>query len=61
LTPREGKAGLRALEAFEKGLNAGVLLRFTGDTLAVAPPFIATPEEIRHMVETVRKVLHAIE
>jgi beta-alanine--pyruvate transaminase len=61
LTPREGQAGLRALEAFELGLNAGILLRFTGDTLAVAPPFIATAEEIRHMVQTVRKVLHAIE
>jgi beta-alanine--pyruvate transaminase len=56
LTPRDG----RALEAFERGLDAGILLRFTGDTLAVAPPFIATPEEIRGMVETLRRVLHDI-
>ena len=61
LTPREGKPGARALEAFEKGLDAGLLLRFTGDTLAVAPPFIATPEEIRGMVQTLRRVLHDIE
>jgi beta-alanine--pyruvate transaminase len=61
LTPREGKPGARALEAFEKGLDAGILLRFTGDTLAVAPPFIATPEEIRGMVQTLRRVLHDIE
>ena len=61
LTPREGKPGARALEAFEKGLDAGILLRFTGDTLAVAPPFIATPEEIRGMVQTLRHVLHDIE
>ena len=61
LTPREGKPGARALEAFEKGLDAGLLLRFTGDTLAVAPPFIATPEEIRGMVQTLRHVLHDIE
>jgi beta-alanine--pyruvate transaminase len=61
LTPREGKPGARALEAFEKGLDAGILLRFTGDTLAVAPPFIATPEEITGMVETLRRVLHDIE
>ncbi|HVW70635.1 MAG TPA: aspartate aminotransferase family protein [Steroidobacteraceae bacterium] len=61
LTPREGKPGLRALEAFERGLDAGLLLRFTGDTLAVAPPFIATPEEIRDMAQTLRGVLHGIE
>jgi len=61
LTPREGKPGARALEAFEKGLDAGILLRFTGDILAVAPPFIATPEEIRGMVQTLRRVLHDIE
>ena len=61
LTPREGKPGTRALEAFEKGLDAGLLLRFTGDTLAVAPPFIATPEEIQGMVQTLRRVLHDIE
>ena len=53
LTPRDG----RTLEAFERGLDAGILLRFTGDNLAVAPPFIATPDEIRGMVETLRKVL----
>ena len=61
LTPCEGKPGARALEAFEKGLDAGILLRFTGDTLAVAPPFIATPEEIQVMVENLRRVLHDIE
>jgi beta-alanine--pyruvate transaminase len=60
LTPREGKPGARALEAFEKGLDAGILLRFTGDTLAVAPPFIATPEEIQGMVQTLRRILHDI-
>jgi beta-alanine--pyruvate transaminase len=61
LTPREGKPGLRTLEAFEKGLDAGILLRFSGDNLAVAPPFISTPEEIRDMVKTLRGVLHDIE
>jgi beta-alanine--pyruvate transaminase len=61
LTPREGKPGARALEAFEKGLDAGILLRFTGDTLAVAPPFIAAAEEIQGMVQTLRRVLQDIE
>jgi len=60
LTPREGQPGLRALEAFERGLDAGLLLRFTGDTLAVGPPFIASPDEIREMARLIRGVLHDI-
>jgi beta-alanine--pyruvate transaminase len=61
LQPRDGKPGLRGLEAFERGIDAGLLLRFTGDTLAVAPPFVATEEEIRGMVEAMRKVLRRLE
>lgn len=61
LQPRDGKPGLRGLEAFEHGIDAGLLLRFTGDTLAVAPPFVATEEEIRSMVEAMRKVLRHLE
>jgi beta-alanine--pyruvate transaminase len=56
LSPREGKPGLRGLESFERGLDAGILLRFTGDTLAVAPPFISTEDEIRGMVEALQPV-----
>jgi len=61
LTPRENQPGHRSLQVFEKGLDAGILLRFTGETLAVAPPFIATPEEIRAMVEALRRVLREVE
>jgi len=61
LRPRDGQPGLRALETFERGLDAGMLLRFTSDILAVAPPFISTEEEIRHMIETVRGILRSLE
>jgi beta-alanine--pyruvate transaminase len=61
LTPVSGKPGIRALEAFEKGLDAGVLLRFTGDTLAVAPPFISTDDQVREMVEIIRAVLRGLQ
>lgn len=57
LAAREGQPGARAREMFERGVEAGLLLRFTADTLAVAPPFISTEEEIRNMVETLRRLL----
>ncbi len=60
LGPREGQPGARGREAFARGLEAGLLLRFTADTIAVAPPFISTEEEIRDMVETLRGVLRRI-
>jgi len=60
LKPQEGKPGLRGLEAFERGIDAGVLLRFSGDTLAVAPPFISSEAQIREMVETTRRVLRNV-
>jgi beta-alanine--pyruvate transaminase len=60
LRSREGKPGARALEIFEKGIDAGILLRFTSDVLAIAPPFISTEEDIRNMVETLRGVLRRV-
>jgi beta-alanine--pyruvate transaminase len=60
LGARDGQPGARAREAFERGVQAGLLLRFSADILAVAPPFIATEEQIRDMVETLRGVLRRI-
>ncbi len=60
LGAREGQPGARAREAFERGVEAGLLLRFTADTIAVAPPFISSEEEIRNMIETLRGVLRGI-
>ena len=60
LTPRPNAPGARARAAFELGIESGLLLRFTGDTLAVAPPFISTEAEIREMVATLRAVLAGV-
>ncbi len=61
LTPRPDAPGARARAAFEQGIEAGLLLRFTGDTLAVAPPFISTEAEVRQMIATLRGVLRRID
>ena len=59
LEPLPGKPGLRALKVFERGIEEGMLYRFTGDTIAMAPPFIATTAEIDAMVGTLRLAIGA--
>ena len=57
--PIAGKPALRAFQVFEHALERGLMARFTGETLALAPPFISTPEEITQAVETLRAALRA--
>ena len=59
LEPIPAKPGLRALKVFERGLEEGMLFRFTGDTIAMAPPFISTRAEIETMVEKLRVAIRA--
>src|SRR3989442_279176 len=57
--PVKGKPGLRALNVFERGIEQGMLYRFTGDIIAMAPPFISTQAEIGRMVEVLRGAIQA--
>jgi beta-alanine--pyruvate transaminase len=57
LEPIAGQSGARAFAVFERGLEQGILLRWTGDTIAVAPPFISKPAEIESMIEKLRSAL----
>jgi beta-alanine--pyruvate transaminase len=50
---------VRALRVFEQGLREGQLLRFTGDTIAVGPPFISTEQELAKMVDGIRTSIRA--
>ena len=56
--PRAHRDALLQTEAGDV-LDDGLLLRFTGETLALAPPFIATDVEIRSAVDTLRRALVA--
>jgi beta-alanine--pyruvate transaminase len=60
LDPIPGQSGVRGIAALERGLDEGLLLRVTGDTIALAPPFICTAEEIQTMIESVRLTLRAL-
>jgi beta-alanine--pyruvate transaminase len=57
--PIAGQPGLAALRVFEKALDEGLLVRFSGDAIAVAPPFICSESDILAMVEGLRRALRA--
>jgi beta-alanine--pyruvate transaminase len=61
LEPRPGAPGKRAFEAFVKAFDSGVLIRVTGDILALSPPLIVEKQQIDRMFACVREVLQAVE
>jgi beta-alanine--pyruvate transaminase len=61
LEPRASAVGRRGLEAHVKCFEAGVLVRFTGDILALSPPLIIEEAQIGQIVETIRTALQSIE
>jgi len=60
LEPRPDKPTARAFDAFLRCYDKGLLLRCTGDTLAVAPPLIISQDEISRVFEIIGEVLHEL-
>jgi beta-alanine--pyruvate transaminase len=60
LEPRPGVPGKRAYEAFVKAFEAGVLIRVTGDIIALSPPLIVERPQIDRMFDCVRQVLQEV-
>ena len=52
LEPRAGKPAARGFEVFLKCFERGVMVRQTGDTIAMSPPLIIEQKQIERMVET---------
>ncbi len=52
-----GKPTQRAFEAFLRAYDKGVLIRTTGDTIAMSPPLIIEKAQIDRLFETVRDIL----
>jgi beta-alanine--pyruvate transaminase len=53
LAPIAGEPGKRAFNVFLDCWDQGVLIRTTGDTIALSPPLIIEPEHIEQIVSTV--------
>ena len=61
LEPRPGTPGARGYGALVQCFEAGVLVRYTADTLAFSPPLIVEKAHIDRIFETVRGVLGTLE
>ncbi|HEY3074845.1 MAG TPA: aspartate aminotransferase family protein [Burkholderiales bacterium] len=61
LAPKQGTPGSRGYNALVKCFEAGILIRYTGDTLAFSPPLIVEKAQIERIFDAVRRVLQALE
>ena len=57
LEPRPGAATARASEVFDRCYDKGVMIRVTGDIIALSPPLIIEKGHIDRIVTTLREAL----
>lgn len=60
LAPRAGAPGARAAEVFQKCFDSGLMVRYTGDIIAVSPPLIIDEAQIGQIFEQIGKVLKEV-
>ena len=56
-----GQPGKRGFDAFLKAYDAGILIRVTGDNIAMSPPLIISEAQIDELVGKLAEVLKAVE
>ena len=55
-----GSAGTRAYDVFVDCFNKGLLIRVTGDIIALSPPLIAEKSEIETIVSKIGDALNRV-
>lgn len=61
LAPRPGAPGARAAEVFQKCFEKGLMVRYTGDILAISPPLIIEENQIDQIFSTISDVLKTVD
>ncbi len=61
LEPRAGEPGKRAMELFHKCFDTGLLIRVTGDIIALSPPLILEKAHIDEMVGRIAELVATID
>lgn len=59
LAPRVGAPGARGTDVFRQAFDTGLLIRVTGDIIALSPPLIVSEEQITEIADRLRTVLNA--
>jgi beta-alanine--pyruvate transaminase len=61
LASRPDAVGRRAFDAMDRGFQEeGIMMRVTGDTIALSPPLIITEEQIGEIVDKLTRVIKAV-
>ncbi|MFZ4534248.1 MAG: aminotransferase class III-fold pyridoxal phosphate-dependent enzyme, partial [Alsobacter sp.] len=61
LASRPDAVGKRAFEAMDRGFHEfDVMMRVTGDTIALSPPLIITADQIGELIDKVGRVIRAV-
>jgi beta-alanine--pyruvate transaminase len=62
MTPIAGKPGLRAYKAMENAFHdIGMIIRITGDTIALSPPLVITEAQIKEIFyDKMPKILDSV-
>ena len=60
LEPRPGKPTARALDVFRRCFDDGVLVRVTGDIVALSPPLIIEKQHVDRIFETLSDAIRAV-
>jgi beta-alanine--pyruvate transaminase len=61
LASRPGAVGARAYDVFVKCFEAGLLIRVTGDIIAISPPLIITPGQIDEIFTKLRDIINSVD
>ena len=59
LAPRPGKPGARAMDVFRRCFDSGVLVRVTGDIVALSPPLIVERHHVDRIIGTLGDAIRA--
>jgi beta-alanine--pyruvate transaminase len=60
LASRPDAVGQRAYEALERAFEDGLMIRVTGETIALTPPLIISEDQIGELVDKVGQTIRAV-
>lgn len=61
LESRPGAVGARAMDAMKRAWAEGLMIRVTGDIIALSPPLIITQDQIQHLFGKLADILKALD